>query len=61
VVAPSGTDTATTDLYPSQTAISLYYTPSGKQGVGAITGAAPTGVWMGALGAVAGGVVIAVL
>jgi hypothetical protein len=109
VVAPSGTDTATTDLYPSQTAISLYYTPSGKQGVGAITGAAtaatasvtststsmtvkttgattgagantgssssggssstssskagaaPTGVWMGALGAVAGGVVMAVL
>jgi hypothetical protein len=37
-VAPSGTNTGVTDLYPSQTAISLYYTPSGKQGVGAITG-----------------------
>ena len=108
MVAPSGTDTATTDLYPSQTAISLYYTPSGKQGVGAITGAAtaatasvtstststtakttgttgagantgssssggssstssskagaaPTGVWIGALGVVAGGMVMVVL
>jgi hypothetical protein len=103
VVAPTGTDTAMTDLYPSQTAISLYYTPTGKQGVGAITGAAtaatasvtngktsgttsgagaatgssttggssstssskagaaPTGVWMGALGVLAGGVVMAVL
>ena len=39
-VAPTGTDTLTTDLYPSQTAISLYYTPTGKQGPGAITGSA---------------------
>jgi len=29
-----------TDLYPSQTAISLYYTLSGTQGAGVITGSA---------------------
>lgn len=29
-----------TDLYPSQTAVSLYYTASGPQGEGAITGSA---------------------
>ncbi len=101
----SGTNTGTTDLYPSQTAISLYYTPTVKQGPGPITGsataatkvatttstsasagetttgtgsaaaagssssstssskagAAPTGVWMGALGVVAGGMVMAAL
>lgn len=105
-----------TDLYPSKTDISLYYTPTMIQGVGEITGAAtaatksgsvgtttstsatrsqttlsgsktsgtgsgsgsgtavgasstssskagaaPTGAWMGALGVVAGGVVILVL
>lgn len=100
-VAPSGTNTGMTDLYPSQTAISLYYTPSRSQGVGAITGsaagatksvatttsasgssktgtsvgaatgssstssskagAAPTGIWMGGLGAVAGGMMLAAL
>ncbi|KAG4434882.1 hypothetical protein IFR05_009642 [Cadophora sp. M221] len=36
--APTGTDTAMRDQFPSQTAISLYYTVSGTQGVGAITG-----------------------
>ncbi|KAH9221085.1 hypothetical protein DL95DRAFT_382494 [Leptodontidium sp. 2 PMI_412] len=38
--APTGTDTAMSDQFPSQTAISLYYTVSGTQGVGAITGEA---------------------
>ncbi|KAG4028131.1 hypothetical protein MFRU_024g01010 [Monilinia fructicola] len=38
-VAP-GTATRLTDLYPSETAVSLYYTASGKQGIGAITGSA---------------------
>ncbi len=37
---PTGTDTMTTDLFPSQTDVSLYYTVSGKQGPGAITGSA---------------------
>lgn len=103
-MAPSGTNTGMTDLYPSQTAISLYYTPSRSQGVGAITGsatgatksvatttsasvssgssktgtsvgaatgssssstskagAAPTGIWIGGLGAVAGSMVLAAL
>merc|ERR1712093_661277 len=98
--APTGTDTAVSDQFPSQTAISLYYTPSGSQGVGAITaeaatattssragtsteatssppgtgtgagaattssstaGAAPTGMWMGAMGAVVGAVGMVVL
>lgn len=35
-----GTATQLTDLYPSETAVSLYYTASGSQGVGAITGSA---------------------
>ncbi|KAK6595453.1 hypothetical protein H4I96_09772 [Botrytis cinerea] len=35
-----GTATQLTDLYPSETAVSLYYTASGNQGVGAITGSA---------------------
>ncbi|TGO87407.1 hypothetical protein BPOR_0228g00090 [Botrytis porri] len=34
------TATQLTDLYPSETAVSLYYTASGNQGVGAITGSA---------------------
>lgn len=32
--------TIMSDLYPSQTAISLYFTPTGSQGVGVITGSA---------------------
>ncbi|KAE8450131.1 hypothetical protein EG329_006912 [Mollisiaceae sp. DMI_Dod_QoI] len=36
----SGSQTVTTDLFPSQTAVSLYFTPSGIQGPGAITGSA---------------------
>ncbi|KUJ20104.1 uncharacterized protein LY89DRAFT_470714 [Mollisia scopiformis] len=39
-VAANGSATDTTDLYPSQTAVSLYFTPSGVQGPGAITGSA---------------------
>ncbi|KAF7886721.1 uncharacterized protein EAF02_003368 [Botrytis sinoallii] len=35
-----GTATQLTDLYPSETAVSLYYTASGNQGPGAITGSA---------------------
>ncbi|RAL60911.1 hypothetical protein DID88_010236 [Monilinia fructigena] len=38
-VAP-GTATRLTDLYPSETAVSLYYTASGKQSIGTITGSA---------------------
>lgn len=38
--AQNGTDTVTTDLFPSQTAVSLYYTPTGPQGPGQITGSA---------------------
>lgn len=101
--------TVLSDQFPSNTAISLYFTPTGIQGAGAITGsatqafsimstsstaakasagtasaaagtgsssegssgsastssstagAAPTGVWLGALGAVVGGVVVAAL
>jgi hypothetical protein len=97
--------TVRSDQFPSQTAISLYFTPSGSQGAGSITGsatqatvmstttsesttaettsmsesqssqtaqsshstdtstagAAPTGVWVGVLGAIAGGAVVAVL
>lgn len=37
---PSTAKTGVTDLYPSQTAVSLYYTASGPQGEGAITGSA---------------------
>jgi hypothetical protein len=115
-VAENG-DTSVSDKFPSQTAVSLYYKPSGKQGPGAITGsataatatgptsetagttsesesestggsatsrataattgsstsasgdstststagAAPTGVWTGALGVVAGGIVMIAL
>jgi hypothetical protein len=39
-VVASTAGTGTTDLYPSQTAVSLYYTASGPQGEGAITGSA---------------------
>lgn len=35
---PSTAGTGTTDLYPSQTAVSFYFTASGPQGEGAITG-----------------------
>ncbi|KAI9650410.1 hypothetical protein NHQ30_000424 [Ciborinia camelliae] len=35
-----GTATQLSDLYPSETAVSLYYTASGNQGVGTITGSA---------------------
>lgn len=38
--APSGVATVLSDQYPSQSAISLYYTVSGIQGPGAITGSA---------------------
>jgi hypothetical protein len=40
VSVPSTVGTGMTDLYPSQTAVSLYYTASGPQGEGAITGSA---------------------
>ena len=107
--------TVMSDQFPSQTAVSLYFTPTGSQGVGVITGsataatvvsttssgsggsssggagakttsgttskasaasgsesssqssstssagAAPTGVWFGVVGAVAGGAIVAVL
>jgi hypothetical protein len=36
----NGSATDTTDLYPSQTAISLYFTATGPQGPGQITGSA---------------------
>jgi len=36
----NGTATDVSDLYPSQTAVSLYFTASGPQGPGAITGSA---------------------
>jgi hypothetical protein len=36
----NGTATDTTDLFPSQTAISLYYTATGSEGPGQITGSA---------------------
>ncbi|PMD19987.1 hypothetical protein NA56DRAFT_671665 [Hyaloscypha hepaticicola] len=39
-VVANGSATDTTDLYPSQTAISLYFTASGPQGPGQITGSA---------------------
>ncbi|KAL2067944.1 hypothetical protein VTL71DRAFT_16042 [Oculimacula yallundae] len=38
--APTGTDTVKSDRFPEQTDIGLYYTVSGVQGVGAITGEA---------------------
>ncbi|KAE9365635.1 hypothetical protein N431DRAFT_549750 [Stipitochalara longipes BDJ] len=38
--AANGTATDVSDLYPSQTAVSLYFTASGPQGPGAITGSA---------------------
>jgi hypothetical protein len=38
--APSTAGTGTTDLFPSMTEVSLYYTASGSQGPGAITGSA---------------------
>lgn len=38
--APSTVGTGTTDLFPSMTEVSLYYTASGNQGPGAITGSA---------------------
>ena len=110
--------TVMSDQFPSQTAVSLYFTPTGSQGVGVITGSAtaatvvsttssgsggsssggagakttsgtsgttskasaasgskgssqssstssagvaPTGVWFGVVGAVAGGAIVAVL
>jgi len=37
---PTTLGTGMTDLYPSQTAVSLYYTATGPQGEGAITGSA---------------------
>lgn len=38
---PASSDaTALSDAFPSQTAVSLYYTTSGSQGIGAITGSA---------------------
>ncbi len=36
----NGSATDTTDLYPSQTAVSLYFTATGPQGPGQITGSA---------------------
>jgi len=36
----SGAATSTSDQFPSQSAVSLYYTASGPQGAGAITGSA---------------------
>ena len=39
-IVQNGTATDVTDLYPSQTAVSLYFTASGAQGPGAITGSA---------------------
>ena len=100
--------TVMSDQFPSQTAVSLYFTPTESQGVGVITvdttaatvvsttssggagakttsgttskasaasgsesssqssstssaGAAPTGVWFGIVGAVAGGAIVAAL
>ncbi|KAH8648804.1 hypothetical protein BGZ60DRAFT_423010 [Tricladium varicosporioides] len=43
-----------TDLYPSKTDISLYYTPTKSQGVGAITGAATAATKTGSGGATTG-------
>ncbi|TAQ89263.1 hypothetical protein B7494_g2400 [Chlorociboria aeruginascens] len=39
-VAATGTDTAASDLFPSQSAVSLYFTETGLQGPGPITGSA---------------------
>ena len=39
-MAVEGNNTVTSDLYPSQTAISLYYTNTRSQGPGQITGSA---------------------
>lgn len=46
VAVASTAGTGMTDLYPSQTAISLYYTASGPQGEGAITGSATLATMM---------------
>ncbi|KIW04915.1 uncharacterized protein PV09_04085 [Verruconis gallopava] len=48
VPGPTGTATGTTDQAPSQTAVSLYYTASGAQGPGAITGSATAATRSGA-------------
>lgn len=112
-VSVTETNTATSDQFPNETAVSLYFTVTGSQGPGVITGsataatktesaaqtsqtgssttgtgskstsgtlvaptigtsaasststskggAAPTGIWFGAMGAVAGGMVMAAL
>lgn len=39
-VAANGTATEVTDLFPSRTDVSLYFTPTGVQGPGVITGSA---------------------
>lgn len=39
-----------TDLYPSQTAVGLYFTPTGVQGPGAITGSATAATKTGSVG-----------
>lgn len=43
--------TVMTDLFPSQTAISLYFTATGTQGLGAITGSATLGTVVSSTGA----------
>jgi hypothetical protein len=48
--AGNGTATDVTDLYPSQTAVGLYFTPIGVQGPGAITGSATAATKTGSVG-----------
>ncbi|RFU32235.1 hypothetical protein B7463_g4111, partial [Scytalidium lignicola] len=43
-VPPTGTDTATVDQFPSNAAVSLYYTATGPEGPGPITGEATVAV-----------------
>ena len=44
VQAVQGAATSTTDLFPSDTAISLYYTASGSQGAGPVSGSSAVSV-----------------
>jgi len=51
----SGAATSTSDQFPSQSAVSLYYTASGNQGAGVITGSAASATATGSTSAQASG------
>jgi hypothetical protein len=54
-VVANGSATDTSDLYPSQTAVSLYFTATGPQGPGEITGSATLATKTPGMGSAGGG------